>query len=175
MYLRTFKQFLRSLQPAFDERQFGFSSTYELARQAQRDGLLRVERNRQGILRIYPGERFPRLTQEQPADGAAPMESVETDLSSPLADLRMPDQEPEPVLQSELPDGFAEIGAEIVESATAAESELATVVESGHVEILEEVVGESAPKARPKRTRKPAGARTARTPRKARSKAASSG
>ncbi|MEJ2109812.1 MAG: NYN domain-containing protein, partial [Acidobacteriota bacterium] len=56
LYLRSFKQFLRSLQPPFDERQFGITSTYDLVRQAQKDGLLHVERNRQGILRIYPGE-----------------------------------------------------------------------------------------------------------------------
>jgi uncharacterized LabA/DUF88 family protein len=59
MYLRSFKQFLRSMQPPFDERQHGFSSIYDLVRHAQREGLLRVERNRQGILRIFPGERFP--------------------------------------------------------------------------------------------------------------------
>ncbi|MEJ2245605.1 MAG: NYN domain-containing protein [Acidobacteriota bacterium] len=64
LYLRTFKQFLRTLQPTFDEHQFGITSTYDLVRQAQKDGLLRVERNRQGILRIYPGELFPRETTE---------------------------------------------------------------------------------------------------------------
>jgi uncharacterized LabA/DUF88 family protein len=64
MYLRTFKQFLRSLQPPFDERQFGVTSTYDLVRQLSRDGLLRVERNRQGILRIFPTDRFPRTAQD---------------------------------------------------------------------------------------------------------------
>ncbi|HYK89041.1 MAG TPA: NYN domain-containing protein [Acidobacteriota bacterium] len=64
MYLRNFKQFLHSKQPPFDEKQFGFSSIYDLVRQAQRDGLLRVERNRQGILRIFPGERFPAVAEK---------------------------------------------------------------------------------------------------------------
>lgn len=59
MYLRTFKQFIRSLQPSFDERQFGLASTYDLVRLAGKEGILRVERNRQGILRIYPAEKFP--------------------------------------------------------------------------------------------------------------------
>ena len=45
MYLRTFKQMIRSLQPLFDEHQYGISSIYDL-RQAH-DGLLHVERNRQ--------------------------------------------------------------------------------------------------------------------------------
>ncbi|MBN2338209.1 MAG: NYN domain-containing protein [Acidobacteria bacterium] len=60
MYLRTFKQMIRSLQPPFDEHQYGISSIYDLVRQAHRDGLLHVERNRQGILRIFPGDRFPK-------------------------------------------------------------------------------------------------------------------
>ena len=64
LYLRTFKQLLRSQQPPFDEKQYGISSTYDLARQAQRDGLFHIERNRQGILRIFPGERFPKQTRE---------------------------------------------------------------------------------------------------------------
>jgi hypothetical protein len=64
LYLRTFKQLLRSQQPPFDERQYGISSTYDLARQAQREGLFHIERNRQGILRIFPGERFPKHTRE---------------------------------------------------------------------------------------------------------------
>jgi len=59
LYLRSFKQFLKSLVPVFDEHQYGITSTYDLVRQAQKDGLLHVERNRQGILRIYPGELFP--------------------------------------------------------------------------------------------------------------------
>jgi uncharacterized LabA/DUF88 family protein len=80
LYLRTFKQFLRTLQPSFDEHQFGITSTYDLVRQAQKDGLLRVERNRQGILRIYPGELFPReapetIPEEPVQDGKAKPES----------------------------------------------------------------------------------------------------
>ena len=66
MYLRTFKQFLKSLQPPFDEHQFGITSTYDLVRQAQKDGLLRVERNRQGIMRIFAAELFPQAEQETP-------------------------------------------------------------------------------------------------------------
>jgi uncharacterized LabA/DUF88 family protein len=96
MYLRSFKQFLRSLQPPFDERQFGISSTYDLVRQAHRDGLLRVERNRQGILRIFPAERFPRVAPEQVAEEQAARETLETGLEAPIPDSQM--SEPEPVL-----------------------------------------------------------------------------
>jgi uncharacterized LabA/DUF88 family protein len=68
MYLRSFKQFLRSASPSLDERRYGLSSVYDLVRQAQRDGLLRVERNRQGILRIFPGERLTQPTQDLPSE-----------------------------------------------------------------------------------------------------------
>jgi hypothetical protein len=76
MYLRSFKHFLRSVDPSFDERRHGFGSIHDLARQAQREGLLRIERNRQGILRIYPGEQFPQaLLEKPPAEETTPLEA----------------------------------------------------------------------------------------------------
>lgn len=51
MYPRQFKQFLRSVQPDFDERQYG--SIAELMRACQKDGILRLERDRQGGLRVF--------------------------------------------------------------------------------------------------------------------------
>ena len=59
MYLRNMKQYLRAADPTFDERAHGFATIHDLVRQGQREGILRIERNRQGILRIFPGERFP--------------------------------------------------------------------------------------------------------------------
>jgi len=91
MYLRTFKQLLRSLQPPFDERQYGLSSTYDLVRQAQKDGLLRVERNRQGILRIFPAERYPKPAQEQPSEEQAPVESIQSELMVSETEMPMPE------------------------------------------------------------------------------------
>jgi uncharacterized LabA/DUF88 family protein len=96
MYLRTFKQFLRSLQPPFDERQYGLASTYDLVRQACRDGLLRIERNRQGILRIFPAERFPRAPQETPSEEQVAVEAVEPEFEAPLPEPQIPAPEPEP-------------------------------------------------------------------------------
>jgi uncharacterized LabA/DUF88 family protein len=104
MYLRTFKQFLRSLQPPFDERQYGLTSTYDLARQAHRDGLLRVERNRQGILRIFPGERFPRIAQDQPEEPSeepTPIETAETEDETAMPRMVVPVREAEPILKLE--------------------------------------------------------------------------
>jgi uncharacterized LabA/DUF88 family protein len=55
MYIRQLKQFLRAVDPTFDERKFGFESLGDLMRACQRDGLLRIERDRQGGMRIFPG------------------------------------------------------------------------------------------------------------------------
>ena len=79
MYLRTFKQMIRSLQPPFDEHQYGISSIYDLVRQAHRDGLLHVERNRQGILRIFPGDRFPKTDAEPAPAAGLPLDAEETE------------------------------------------------------------------------------------------------
>jgi uncharacterized LabA/DUF88 family protein len=101
MYLRTFKQYLRSLQPPFDERQYGLASTYDLVRQASRDGLLRVERNRQGILRIFPSDRFPRIPQDQPVEELIPAEAAEPELEAPSPEQLIPPQETELMGQTE--------------------------------------------------------------------------
>jgi uncharacterized LabA/DUF88 family protein len=173
MYLRTFKQFLRSLQPPFDERPYGFTSTYELARQAQRDGLLRVERNRQGILRIYPGERFPRAVPEQPIEET--FGRAELDSAAPAPELLPLEREPEPILQLELPESLVQMQAEGEESAQDAKQERAsaTAIQAEQVEIVEQIVEESAPKPKPKRTRKRnvPSAKSTKSPRKPRSKA----
>lgn len=53
MYPRQFKQFLRNAQPDFDERKYG--SIADLMRACQKDGILRLERDRQGALRVFAG------------------------------------------------------------------------------------------------------------------------
>jgi hypothetical protein len=55
MYIRQAKQFLRNVDSSFDERKFGFGSLVDLMRACQREGLFRIERDRQGVMRIFPG------------------------------------------------------------------------------------------------------------------------
>jgi uncharacterized LabA/DUF88 family protein len=55
MYIRQAKQFLRNVDSSFDERKFGFASLVDLLRACQRDGLFRIERDRQGVMRLFPG------------------------------------------------------------------------------------------------------------------------
>ena len=60
MYPRQFKQFLRTAQPDFDERKYG--SIADLMRACQKDGLLRLERDRQGALRVFASTGPPRAS-----------------------------------------------------------------------------------------------------------------
>jgi uncharacterized LabA/DUF88 family protein len=55
MYVRQAKQFLRNVDPTFDERKYGFGNITDLFRACQREGLFRVERDRQGVIRLFPG------------------------------------------------------------------------------------------------------------------------
>ena len=55
MYIRQAKQFLRNVEASFDERKFGFASLVDLLRACQREGLFRIERDRQGVMRLFPG------------------------------------------------------------------------------------------------------------------------
>jgi len=67
MYLRNVKQFIKNAAPTFDERKYGFASFLEAVRAAQKANVLKLERNRQGILRVYPGSLIP-----QPARPSIP-------------------------------------------------------------------------------------------------------
>jgi uncharacterized LabA/DUF88 family protein len=60
MYVRGVKQFIKAAEPDFDERAYGFSGLLDALRQVQKAGVLRLERNRQGVLRIFPGEEIER-------------------------------------------------------------------------------------------------------------------
>jgi uncharacterized LabA/DUF88 family protein len=61
MYLRNVKQFIKNAMPNFDEHRYGFHSFLEAVRSGQRAGLFRLERNRQGILRVYPGNQISQM------------------------------------------------------------------------------------------------------------------
>ena len=53
LYLRTVKQILRAQTPPFDERAYGFPSLVDLLRASHKEGAFRVERDRQGVIRVF--------------------------------------------------------------------------------------------------------------------------
>ena len=86
MYLRNVKQLMKSVEPNFDEKEYGFSSLLDVVRQCQRAGVFRLERNRQGVLRIFQGDELTKP--------AAVAPSTETPDVSPEAALVDVDQKP---------------------------------------------------------------------------------
>jgi uncharacterized LabA/DUF88 family protein len=58
MYLRNIKQILRA--GGFDERRYGFGGLMEILRACQKEGLIRMERDRRGGLRVFQGQALSR-------------------------------------------------------------------------------------------------------------------
>jgi len=69
MYLRNVKQLIRAAEGGFDERQYGFMGLNDLLRACQREGLVRLERDRRGGLRVLKG---PTLQQTAPSPAIDP-------------------------------------------------------------------------------------------------------
>jgi uncharacterized LabA/DUF88 family protein len=66
MYLRNVKQILRQTEGGFDERRYGFAGLMDLLKACQRDGLVRIERDRRGGLRVFQGAALARTTMPAP-------------------------------------------------------------------------------------------------------------
>jgi hypothetical protein len=58
MYLRNVKQILRQAEGGFDERRFGFGGLMDLLKGCQREGFVRIERDRRGGLRVFQGPQL---------------------------------------------------------------------------------------------------------------------
>jgi uncharacterized LabA/DUF88 family protein len=65
LYLRNVKQVVRQSGSGFDERAYGFGSLTDLLRAAQKEGVLRVDRDRHGVIRVFQANG-------QAANGHAP-------------------------------------------------------------------------------------------------------
>lgn len=79
MYLRNVKQILRAAPGGFDERRYGFASLMDLLRSCQREGLIRLERDRRGGLRVFQGSAVQRPSSVATGnfDVSAPTDGVE--------------------------------------------------------------------------------------------------
>jgi uncharacterized LabA/DUF88 family protein len=66
MYIRNVKQAMRAVDPSFDERKHG--NLVEILRSVQRDGLVRLDRDRQGVLRVFQGPQMRAIPVEQPEE-----------------------------------------------------------------------------------------------------------
>jgi uncharacterized protein (TIGR00288 family) len=116
MYVRQAKQYLRNAIENFDERKYGFASVVDLLRAAGKEGVLRIERDRQGAIRVFPGSNLvskPSVT-DSIVDESEEIEAVvEATADAEAEEPRAGDQdfgdqpvfEPEPVGDAPIVDG----------------------------------------------------------------------
>ena len=90
MYIRQAKQFLRNVDTSFDERKYGFASLVDLMRACQREGLFRIERDRQGVMRLFPGN----VMQPDAADDDNRGNVAETVTAAPATSEWSPEEMP---------------------------------------------------------------------------------
>src|SRR5687767_6751116 len=140
LYVRQAKQHLRSAIDGFDERKYGFASVVDLLRAAGKEGVLKIERDRQGAIRLFPGVNLA-------AKSAVPVEEpeildVEDEVYAPVPEAEIIS---EPVADPPILDGEAVLAAD--------------------VPVAEPVEGEKPARRRRTSTRAPKAAKTARAPR----------
>jgi hypothetical protein len=146
MYLRQAKQYIRNVDGSFDERKFGFGNLLDLLRAAQREGLLKVERDRQGSVRLFPGSSMPSVAPED--------DDNRGNVAEPVTDPAVDAVAQEPWMETDA--AASEPDTDVVEAETVQEIEVAPVVDAE--ELPQEKAADAAPRGR--RTRTP------RTPRK---------
>ncbi|HSG01639.1 MAG TPA: OST-HTH/LOTUS domain-containing protein, partial [Vicinamibacterales bacterium] len=59
LYLRNVKQIIRQQGQGFDERAYGFANLADLLRAAHRENVVRVDRDRQGVIRVFQASVVP--------------------------------------------------------------------------------------------------------------------
>jgi uncharacterized LabA/DUF88 family protein len=75
MYLRNVKQILRA-GGGYDERRYGFGGLMDLLRACQREGFVRLERDRRGGLRVFQGQALARGAAPAETQGSVPADMV---------------------------------------------------------------------------------------------------
>jgi uncharacterized LabA/DUF88 family protein len=146
MYLRNVKQILRSADGGFDDRRYGFGGLMDLLKACQRAGLVRIERDRRGGLRVFQGSGL-QVTATRPAHGVLPQPDVEDTMDAQLSD-------------SESQAAFIEPARSV---ADAIEDEVIDTPQPT-IDPTAELLGRAAPKARARSARS-AAATPARAPR----------
>jgi uncharacterized LabA/DUF88 family protein len=149
MYVRNVKQLLRQAESGFDERRYGFGGILDLLRASQRDALLRLERDRQGVLRVFAGAALQRPSSVPPVQEAGLAESL-------------PGTEPSALAQPKVAE--AGVPVEVVAVAPAPVAETPKIIDAEPVDAqqaqTETTPAEAAaPEAAPKRRRAASGAR----------------
>jgi uncharacterized LabA/DUF88 family protein len=101
MYLRNVKQILRQTEGGFDERRYGFGGLMDLLKACQREGFVRIERDRRGGLRVFQGPAMQKAAL-MPVREIMDVEPIEAQPSEPIEAaeaeaVEQPDLEPIPI------------------------------------------------------------------------------
>jgi uncharacterized protein (TIGR00288 family) len=164
MYVRQAKQFLRNAIPNFDERTYGFASVVDLLRAAGKEGVLRIERDRQGAVRIFPGAALEEQVSTTPYVPEPAVDETEDTVVDASADVQ-----PEATISAEPVFEFEAVAERPIMDADVApaidtDDELEEDEINGNVEganVSRDVIGAS---KRPARKRKAAGPRGPKAP-----------
>ena len=164
MYIRQAKQFMRNVDSSFDERKFGFASLVDLLRACQREGLFRMERDRQGVIRLFPGNVMQHVEEAAPAQPSTPGAPRPWQPGDDIPDIHEKDRldEPAPVAAS----------AEVVEGDVVQEMELPTVVDGEATPVAAEQPESKKGRGRARKTAGEKPARAAKATRAPKAKAA---
>jgi uncharacterized protein (TIGR00288 family) len=102
MYIRNIKQIIRAADATFDERRYGFGGLMDLLRACQREGLIRMERDRRGGLRVFPGAGLQRAAQVLPqADVAQDEQIIDTTPGAPTYETPLIPVDAEPIIDAD--------------------------------------------------------------------------
>jgi uncharacterized LabA/DUF88 family protein len=97
MYIRNVKQLLRAADSGFDERRYGFGGLMDLLRACQREGVMRLERDRRGGLRVFPGAALQR-----PVDQRAQQPAMTPQAGEPIIDVETDEGDGQPIVPIEV-------------------------------------------------------------------------
>jgi hypothetical protein len=166
LYMRHIRQALRAVDRNFDERHAGFHGILDLLHQAQREGWLRLQRDRKGVWRIFTVSPTG-TTSAEPAAATMPVTEAEagasTDfweldeiLTAPAEATELTEEPPLEAVAEDLP----------AADAAPSEADFPIIEESARVESqVEPAAGPESPRrGRKPRAAKDAGKSTARRP-----------
>ncbi len=156
MYVRNVKQLLRAADSSFDERRYGFGGILDLLRASQRDGVLRLERDRQGVLRVFQGALLQRPATASPVQDA----TIEELGRAPETAVDEPDTAAADAIEA--PVEAVDVGASPVIDAETVDAPRTDAAAEGGATV------EASGGAKPKRRRAAAGAKKPAAPRKPR-------
>ena len=131
MYVRNVKQYIRSIDATFDERRYGFTGILDLLRGCQREGVFRLERDRKGVLRVFPATWVPRAGAPAPTEQVVSVPDIDSavigETATAQAVIVPPVAEPAPIVSVDAAQTPREpealVAAEVAESAAPQEAD----------------------------------------------------